>query len=64
MEEKSAGFTGVKVFSATMAQARHELGETVTDWLAAHREIEIVDIRTLQSSDSRFHCVTVCVFYR
>ena len=36
-------FTGVKVFSATKAKEREELGETVTRWLRANRDLEIVD---------------------
>jgi hypothetical protein len=34
-------FDGVKVFSATMVAQRDTLGDVVTEWLAAHRQIEI-----------------------
>lgn len=53
---------GVKVFSATM-RAREQLGETVTAWITAHRELTIVDITVVQSSDAEFHCVTIVVGY-
>ena len=35
-------FTGVKVFSASMFTQRQQLGETVTEWLAANPELSIV----------------------
>jgi hypothetical protein len=57
-------FTGVKVFSATKARDRDELGENVTRWLESNADLEVVDQRVLQSSDDEFHCLTVVVFYR
>ena len=57
-------FTGVKVFSATKARERDELGETVTRWLRSNSEIEIVDRVVTQSSDDEFHCLTIVLFYR
>ena len=57
-------FTGVKVFSATKARDREELGEAVTRWLQANADLEIVDRVVAQSSDSEFHCLTIIVFYR
>jgi hypothetical protein len=54
---------GIKVFSATMYQQRALLGETVTAWITAHRELTIVDITVVQSSDAEFHCVTIVVGY-
>jgi hypothetical protein len=57
-------FTGIKVFWATMFAQRAKLGETVTEWLAAHPEIELVDMVVTQSSDAQFHCVSICVFYK
>jgi hypothetical protein len=57
-------FTGVKVFSATKAKEREELGEHVTRWLRANSDLEIVDRTVTQSSDNEFHCLTVVVFYR
>ncbi len=58
------GFTGVKVFSATKAREREELGETVTRWIRSNTEIEIVDRVVTQSSDDEFHCLTIVLFYR
>jgi hypothetical protein len=56
-------FTGVKVFSATKAKEREELGETVTRWLRSN-DIEVVDRVVTQSSDDEFHCLTIVLFYR
>ena len=57
-------FTGVKVFSATKAKEREDLGEQVTRWLRANSDLEIVDRTVMQSSDNEFHCLTVVLFYR
>ncbi|MCA9666411.1 MAG: hypothetical protein KC503_12510 [Myxococcales bacterium] len=56
-------FDGMKVFSATKARERQELGESVTQWLRDHPELEIVDKIVTQSSDQAFHCVSVALFY-
>ena len=57
-------FTGVKVFSATKAKERDELGEQVNRWLRANADLEIVDRIVTQSSDNEFHCLTVVLFYK
>jgi len=57
-------FTGVKVFSATKAKEREEMGETITRWLRANPELEIVDKVVSQSSDNEFHCLSFVFFYR
>jgi hypothetical protein len=57
-------FTGVKVFSATKAKERDDLGEQVTRWLRANGDLEVVDRTVVQSSDNEFHCLTVVLFYR
>ena len=57
-------FTGVKVFSATKAKEREEMGETITRWLQANADLEIVDRIVSQSSDNEFHCLTIVLFYR
>jgi hypothetical protein len=57
-------FTGVKVFSATKAKERDELGETVTRWLRSNTEVEVVDRVVTQSSDDEFHCLTIVLFYK
>ena len=57
-------FTGVKIFSATKAKDREDLGEQVTRWLRANADLELVDRTVLQSSDDEFHCLTVVLFYK
>jgi hypothetical protein len=57
-------FTGVKIFSATKAKEREELGESITRWLLANADLEVVDRVVSQSSDNEFHCLTVVLFYR
>jgi hypothetical protein len=56
-------FNGVKIFSATMFADRDHLGEKITDWIAAHPALELVEIVVTQSSDASFHCLAICVFY-
>ena len=56
-------FNGVKVFSATMAQERDQLGEKITQWLTAHPGVEIVDKIVTQSSDEAFHCLAITLFF-
>jgi hypothetical protein len=63
-EERAMRFTGVKVFSATKAKEREELGDAVTRWLQANADLEIVDRVVSQSSDNEFHCLTIVLFYR
>jgi len=57
-------FTGVKVFSATKAKERDDLGEQVTRWLRANADLEIVDHTVTQASYDEFHCLTVVLFYK
>lgn len=58
-------FDAVKVFSATKAREREELGESVTRWLADHRgRMEVVDKVVSQSSDNEFHCLSITLFLR
>ncbi|HVO18597.1 MAG TPA: hypothetical protein VMU15_05035 [Anaeromyxobacter sp.] len=57
-------FTGVKVFSATKAREREDLGETITRWLQSNADVEIVDRVVTQSSDDEFHCLTIVLFYK
>lgn len=56
-------FSGVKVFSATRARDRQELGASVTRWLKANSDLEVIDQVVVQSSDSEFHCLSMVVFY-
>lgn len=57
-------FTGVKVFSATKAREREEIGDIITQWIRDNPAIEIVEKTILQSSDNEFHCLTITFFYR
>lgn len=57
-------FTGVKVFSATKAREREELGENVTRWLHANPGVHVTDKIVTQSSDREFHCLTITLFYK
>ena len=56
-------FNGVKVFSATMAQERDQLGERITAWLKDRPAVHVVDTIVTQSSDESFHCLAITVFY-
>ncbi len=62
--ERAMQFTGVKVFSATKAKEREELGESVTRWIRSNGDLEIVDRVVSQSSDDEFHCLTIVLFFR
>jgi hypothetical protein len=62
--ESAMQFTGVKVFSATKAKEREELGESVTRWLRSNTDLEVVDRVVTQSSDDEFHCLTIVLFFR
>jgi hypothetical protein len=58
-------FDGVKVFSATKARDRDDLGSRITDWISNNKtKIEIVDKKVTQSSDNEYHCFTVTIFYK
>jgi len=59
-----APFTGVKVFSTTLARDRETMGDTITRWLRENSGLEIVDRVVTQSSDKEFHCLTITLFYR
>ncbi|MCA9527588.1 MAG: hypothetical protein KC549_14970 [Myxococcales bacterium] len=60
----SAGYTAVKVFTATKAMERADLGEVITTWLEQQGDIQVVDTVVRQSSDRQFHCLTIVIFYR
>jgi folate-dependent tRNA-U54 methylase TrmFO/GidA len=57
-------FSGVKVFSTTLARDRDGLSERITGWLREHPEVEVVDKVVTQSSDKEFHCLSIIFFYR
>ena len=57
-------FTGVKVFSTTLARDRETMGETITRWLKENQGIDIVDKVVTQSSDKEFHCLSITLFFK
>ena len=57
-------FTGIKVFSTTLARDREQMGENITKWLKENSGQEIVDRVVTQSSDKEFHCLTITLFYK
>lgn len=57
-------FSGVKVFSTTLAREREVMGESITRWLRENPSHEVVDKIVTQSSDTGFHCLTITLFYR
>lgn len=59
-----ADYTGVKVFSTTLARDRDQMGESISRWLAEHPGVEVVEHEVRQSSDREFHCLTITLFYR
>jgi len=59
-----ASFTGVKVFTTTLARDREAMGENITRWLTEHPDLEVVDREVTQSSDKEFHCLSITLFYR
>jgi hypothetical protein len=57
-------FTAVKVFSATKAREREELGEHITRWIRENPNAHIIDKIVTQSSDREFHCLTITIFFQ
>ena len=57
-------FTGIKVFSTTLARDREQMGDQITKWLRDNQGVEIVDKVVTQSSDKEFHCLTITLFYK
>jgi hypothetical protein len=53
-----------KTFSATRHRDRVGLGEAITEWIAKHRDCEVVDREVVQSSDRDFHCLSIVLFYK
>lgn len=56
-------YMGAKVFSATKAKEREELGSRVTAWLKDNPDVKIKNTTVTQSSDNEFHCLTIIVFF-
>jgi hypothetical protein len=57
-------FTGMKIFSTTLARDREAMGDNITRWLTENPQLEMVDKIVTQSSDKEFHCLTITLFYR
>lgn len=57
-------FDGMVIFSASKHVDREKMGADVTNWRQRNPALQIVEVRTLQSSDNEFHCVTIIVFYK
>ncbi len=57
-------FTGMKIFSTTLARDREQMGDNITRWLQDNPQVEVVDKIVTQSSDKEFHCLTITLFYR
>jgi hypothetical protein len=56
-------YQGAKVFTATKARERQELGNHLTHWLSENPDVKIKNTTVTQSSDNEFHCLTIIVFY-
>jgi hypothetical protein len=54
---------GAKVFTATKARDREDLGESVTRWVRDNPKARIIDKVVTQSSDREFHCLSITPFY-
>ncbi len=64
MERPLPTFTGVKVFSTTLARDREALSDRITKWIRDNPQVEIVDQLVRQSSDKEFHCLSILFFFR
>ena len=60
----TASFTGVRVFSTTLARDREAMGDNITKWIRENPHLEVVDRVVTQSSDKEFHCLTITLFYK
>lgn len=57
-------FDGMVIFGASKHVDRERLGADVTDWRQRNSNATITEVRTMQSSDNEFHCVTIIIFYK
>ena len=63
-KQRMTMYNAVKVFSATKAKEREDIGNQITAWLQDNPQVEIMNTEVRQSSDSEFHCLTIILFYR
>lgn len=54
----------MKVFSATKAKEREELGTVITEWIRNNPKAQITDKEVRLSSDNEFHCLTIVLFFK
>lgn len=59
-----ASYTVCKVFTETERRFLSDIGEDITEWLAANPQFEVVGRAVVQSSDRGRHCISICVFVR
>jgi hypothetical protein len=52
-----------KVFSATLARDRDELGNRVSEFIEALSPTPISEKQVLLSSDSEFHCLVIVLWW-
>jgi folate-dependent tRNA-U54 methylase TrmFO/GidA len=64
VERRQPTFTGVKVFSTTLARDRDALSDRITKWIRENPQVEVVDQEVRQSSDKEFHCLSILLFFR
>lgn len=57
-----AGYSAVKVFTSSNNRDRAELGESLSSWLAAHPDVEVVHRVVVQSSDRTHHAFSIVLF--
>jgi len=62
--DETLSFDGLMIFSATTVGRRERLGDDITAWLRDHPDRIPVDTLVRQSSDARFHCITLLIFWR
>ena len=64
MGEQVDSFDGLKVFSATTLERREHIGDEITAWLQSNPQMSPVDAVVRLSSDWRFHCLSILIFWR
>jgi hypothetical protein len=52
----------VKVFSVTRSRDREAVGERIRNWMRANDAVRVTQAIVVQSSDNRFHCLTIVLF--
>ena len=51
-----------KVFTATKARDREDLGSKISDYMLANPTMKVVKTSVVQSSDAAYHCLTFVFF--